>query len=130
MGNKRQGHNEAKQAPIHPEEALVKMREYFASLPELPPSVDGSPIHWMVKDESYGLLLLDSGYLMCKFGFSGIQLRVHSNESSIFTPAELAPHFQRFLDWLALNIPQTKTWAVEFKQGCPLIPCDREAIEG
>jgi len=118
------------QGPIHPEKALVQFREYLEKMEGVEIlGKDGLPIHWMVKDESYGLLVLDSGYLMTQFGFSGIQMRLGGSQTE-WTPEEIAPHFQRFLDWLGLNLPQSKTWAVEYKKGCPLIPVDRPILEG
>ena len=117
--------------PLNPETALVKIRNYLESLEGTQIlGKDGHPIHWMVKDENYGLLLLDSAFMMTNFGFSGIQMHLGSTQKTAWLPEEIAPHFQRFLDWLALNVPPSKGWAVEYKMGCPIIPCDREIIEG
>lgn len=89
---------------------------------------DGKPIHWMVKDTETGLLFCDSAYLLATCSFSGIQVKVSSNQI-MMTPEQMEPILEKFLDWMAANIPQTKEWAVEFKQGCPIIPTNREVIE-
>ena len=112
--------------PVDPEKALVEFREAMAKDANIT-GPDGLPVHWLVKDTEYGLLICDSAYLLAKYNFSGIQVRVQS-EQLMLQPEDMAPILEKFLGWMALNIPQTETWGVEFRQGCPIIPTGREVI--
>ena len=111
-----------------PENAFVSMREFIQQNPNLM-GRDGKPVHWMVMDVSEGLLVCDSAYILAKNNCSGIKFRIASN-SIMLNPEQMVPVFEKILDWLGLNIPESKTWSVEFKNGCPIIPVNREIIEG
>jgi len=107
--------------PNNPEDTLVSFREMLEQ--NNPP--DG---HWMVKPTHNGFVFLDSKRWLEGLGFSGIAMEIkHKMSSRAPTQEELVPLFQKFLDWLALNLPQTKVWKIEFV-GCPPVPCDREVF--
>jgi hypothetical protein len=114
---------------INPEAALVSFREKLETMPKPVMGADKRPIHWMIRQTSKGFLFLDSARLLMGFGYSGINMEVrHKMEGRTIELEEMGPLFQKFLDWLGLNLPDSKDWAVEFKLGCPAIPCDREVL--
>jgi hypothetical protein len=113
----------------NPEIALVSFREKVEATdgPILGP--DKRPIHWMVKKTSTGFLFLDSALWLQSFGYGGVNIDIrHKMKDRVITDDEMVDLFQRVLDWLTLNIPKSKDWAVEFRDGCPLIPCNREVL--
>jgi hypothetical protein len=122
--------------PLSPEAALLKLRDSLkkSETTGLPPGPDGLPVHWLVKEFSEGLQFADSAGLLKSVGYSAINMLVRRSRTDGAEPDGAIPveHlsilFQRFLDWLALNLPQSKTWGVEFLYGCPSIPCDREFV--
>jgi hypothetical protein len=116
---------------LKPETALLKLRAILDSDDAPQSGIDGRPLHWLVKESmGGGLQFIDSGYLLMKMGYSAINMAISfPGGDRIMTSDELSPLFQRFLDWLALNMPNTKGWGVEFKMGCPIVPCDRDVIE-
>ncbi len=114
--------------PVDPEKALVEFREAMAKNPDVT-GPDGLPIHWLVKDIETGLLLCDSAYMLAKYNFSGIQIKVQS-EQLMLQPDDMAPILEKALGWLALNVPESASWGVEFRQGCPIIPTDRAIVGG
>jgi len=114
---------------INPEDAMVAFREQLEKMPKPVMGFDKRPIHWLVRKTAKGLLFLDSARLLTGVGYSGINMEVHHKmEGRVIEPDEMSPLFQKFLDWLALNLPESKEWAIEFKLGCPAIPCDREIL--
>jgi hypothetical protein len=116
---------------LKPETALLKLRAILESDDVPRDGIDGRPLHWLVKESlGGGLQFIDSGYMLVKMGYSAINMAISFPDGDrIMTPEELSPLFQRFLDWLGLNLPPTKGWGVEFKLGCPIIPCDRPLVE-
>lgn len=105
----------------NPEETLVTFREMLEK--NNPPDA-----HWMVKPAHNGYLFLDSSRWLEGLGFGGVAMEIkHKMTSRVPTMEERVALFQKFLDWLALNLPQTKTWKIKFVD-CPPIPCDRESI--
>lgn len=117
---------------LDPEAALLKLRDSLSPDAPLLVGIDGLPVHWLVKEYQDGYQFTDSSNLLKSVGYSAINMQIRRTrsdggvaEGSI--PAEHLPIlFQKFLDWLALNLPQSKTWSVEFMYGCPPIACDRE----
>ena len=118
-------------AQLKPETALLKLRAILDSDDAPVNGVDGRPLHWLVKESlGGGLQFIDSGYLLQKMGYSAINMAISfQGGDRILTPEELSPLFQRFIDWLALNLPRTKNWGTEFKMGCPIVPSDRAVIQ-
>ena len=115
---------------LTPETALLKLRAILESDDAPQVGLDDRPLHWLVKESIGGLQFIDSGYMIMKMGYSAINMAISFPEGDrILTPEEMSPLFQRFLDWLALNLPGTKTWGIEYKMGCPFIPCDREIVQ-
>ena len=119
---------------LSPEAALLKLRDKLGKIETLIVGVDGLPVHWLVKEYSEGYQFVDSSNLLQSVGFSAINMQIRRTlkdggaAEGAIPPQHLAVLFQRFLDWLALNLPQSKTWGVEFLYGCPAIECDREIV--
>ena len=119
---------------LSPEQALVKLREVLETSPNPWIGFDGKGIHWLVKQSNEGLQFVDSAGLLQHVGYSAINMMVRRESLQGKDMGKSMPKdytsllFQRFLDWLALNLPQSKTWGVEFVQGCPPIDCDREVV--
>ncbi len=108
---------------ISPEEALISLREKFEK--------DGvAPgCHWRVREVDSGYLFIDNMGYFHNLGFGGVRMEAkHKMEDRYLTPAEVEPLFQKFLDWLALNLPDTKAWAIEWRDNCPPVKCDRESF--
>lgn len=103
---------------INPEQALISIREKLEREP--------MDLHWLVKKVQDGYLFTDSGNLLISLGYGGINAKIkHKMEARELTAEETATLFQKFLDWLALNVPQSKTWGIQFMDGCEPVPCDR-----
>jgi hypothetical protein len=113
---------------------LVKLREVLETSSNPWVGFDGKTVHWLVKRSNEGLQFVDSAGLLQHVGYSAINMMVRRESLQGKDMGEVnlneytALLFQRFLDWLALNLPQSKTWGVEFVQGCPPIACDREVV--
>ena len=123
-----------KPKPLSPEQALVRLRDTLENFSGPLCGSDGKPIRWRVKAYQEGLQFCDSGLLLKEVGYSAINMMVRKTtlEGKLDlnpVPAEHMPIlFQRFLDWLALNLPQSREWEVEFVEGCPPIACDRKVV--
>ena len=116
--------------PVNPEETLLAFRERLEAATEPILGADGIPIHWLVKQVTQGYLILDSAGILIEFGFGGVRAEIkHKMSGRTLKQEEAGPLFQKFLDWLAVNIPQTKEWPLEFRDGCPILETDRKVLE-
>jgi len=117
--------------PLNPEATLLKLRDKLGPDGPIRLGHDGLPVHWRVKEYADGYQFCDSSDLLKSVGYSAINMQIRRTRTDGLTaegdipPEHLTILFRRFLDWLALNLPQSKDWGVEFTQGCPPISCDR-----
>ena len=114
---------------INPVNALLLFRERLDLFKGEIIGPDQKPIHWLVKQAHNGLLLTDSALWLQGLGFGGINMEVkHKMEDRSITNQEMGEMLIKLLDWLAMNLPRSRDWGVEFRDGCPVLECGREVI--